>query len=108
MPRLLVLSLLFAVWLAAASVAVWVWPLLALLALAAGWLLARWCPAGLRHAYPVALGPSFFTALAVLGYLIALPDAHFGTIFGEMAAMQVLCAIGAFAFVRHVLQPAGQ
>ena len=108
-PKLFSLAVLFAAWLAAASVAVWVWPLLALLALTAGWQLARWSATAVRHAYIVALGPSLLTMSIVVGYSLIRSDAHFGSaIVGEMAAMQFGCALGAFAFVRHVLQPAGQ
>ena len=107
-PKLVFLAMLFAAWLAAASLAVWVWPLLALLALTAGWRLARWSGTAGRNAYIVALGPSFLTMSVVVGYSLIRSDAHYGSLVGEMAAMQFACASGAFAFVRHVLQPGGQ
>jgi hypothetical protein len=36
-----------------------------------------------------------------------MPDPNFGPIVGELAILHFVAALAAFAFVRHILQPAG-
>lgn len=102
-----VLALCFAGWLPAASVLVWVWPALVVVALVVGWWLARWS-SGMRHPYISGMGPSFLTMAVVFTLSLRSPDATFGLLLGQVGVLQFLCALASFAFVRHVLQPAGQ
>lgn len=106
--RRLTLSILMAIWIPPACLLIWVWPIAAVAALVSGWWLARWAGSSTRYDYAVAMGPSMLSTAAVMAYSLARPDPAFGYLLAQMAALQFLCALAAFVFVRHVLQPAGQ
>jgi hypothetical protein len=106
--RAITASLAFAAWIPLASLLVWIWWLGAIVGVAAGWWIARWCDLRGWRGYLVSLGPAALSAGVTLTYSLKFPDATFGSILGQVAAMQFMCALAAFAFVRHVLQPAGQ
>lgn len=107
LARLALLSLAFTAWIPVGTVLIWVWPAGVLVALAAGWWLARWCDISGWRGYLVALGPAALAAVLILGYSLQWPDAAFGTLPGAHAVLQYVCALASFAFVRHILRPAG-
>lgn len=100
--------LAFAGWLYVASVyLVWVWQLAAGVSFAAGWWLAKWRLQSERAVYAKCFGLPLVLTLFLFAKAVQMPDPNFGPIAGEMAVLHFVAALAAFAFVRHVLQPAG-
>ena len=77
---------------------VWVWWFGAIVSVAVGWWIARWRDLLGWRGYLVALGPAALSAGVTLTYFLKFPDATFDSILGQVALMQFLCALAAFAF----------
>lgn len=90
-----------------AAVLVWIGWLGVVVSVVGGWWIAHWCSLTGLRAYLV-LAPAALSAGMTLVYSVKYPDATFGSVMGQLAGLQFVCALVAFAFVRHILQPADQ
>ena len=98
----------FSMWLYVASTYLpWVWPLATGISVAAGWWLAKGLMQSDRAAYAKCFGLPVIVALSLVAVALVTPDQTFGTIVGKMAVLHLVSGLAAFAFVRHILQPAG-
>jgi hypothetical protein len=106
--RLFVSVLAFVTWLYVASVyLIWVWQLAAGISFAAGWWLAKGRLLSERSAYVKCFALPLALTIFLLVRSLQMPDPNFGPIVGELAILHFVAALAAFAFVRHILQPAG-